>query len=365
MKNFNKALITTVTVLTLTACGGSDDNSVVDVTPETKTYGPLSTGSVSEPVFAYFDLDTMKVITLTEEAAALDTQWDVAFKRSGVYLNNASDTPVSAYFTGNNSEFFDAEGSAITDVFVNATPESELEDFTAVVASDIPEEEDVFVADVTNNVMDGFYVYDTATHQVTADKSHFYIINSDDTFTKVRASSLATDESGFSMAEITLSYTNQMVSDTEFIAEESTLVIDANATCAGFDGIYIDFDLGQTVAMGDNWDLNIPCNDSNTAANFNMNIADDAQAMQDFSNKYTAIDPAAINYYDFESNEYTVKAFDANPWNQYGVNGGHTLWSQYGVYLIKTATATYKFQMTSYYDNENVSGNISFRAESL
>ena len=109
MKNFNKALITTATILALTACGGSNESVPEEKVPETVTYGPLSTGSVSESVFAYFDLETMTELTLTEEEAASNTVWDIAFKRSSVYLNNASDTPVSAYFTGNNSDFFDSE----------------------------------------------------------------------------------------------------------------------------------------------------------------------------------------------------------------------------------------------------------------
>lgn len=364
MKNFNKALITTATILALTACGGSNESVPEEKVPETVTYGPLSTGSVSESVFAYFDLETMTELTLTEEEAASNTVWDIAFKRSGVYLNNASDTPVSAYFTGNNSDFFDADGNAVKDSFINATPESELEDFTIVTSDDIPTEEGAFVTDVTNNIIDGFYVYNTTTHQVTADDTHYFIIHSDDTFSKIRATALSSDESGYAMGEITLSYANQMSSDTEFGAEQA-LVIDTAATCAGFDGIYVDFDLGQTVAMGDNWDLSIPCNDNKTAAEFSMNIASDAKALQDFENSYDAMDLAAINYYNFQSNEYSVKAFDANPWYQYGVNGGHTLWSQYGVYLIQTESATYKFQITSYYDTENVSGNISFRAKAL
>lgn len=365
MKKYKK-LLSLAAVVALSACGGSSSSSSDDpiLEPSEPTiYGPLSTGSVSEPAFAYFDLETMTEVILTAEEAETDTTWDVAFKRSGVYLNNISTTPVSAYFTGNNAEFFDAEGNAVADEFINATPESELEDFTLVTAADIPADESLFVADITNNIMDGFYAYDSSTHQVTADDTHYYIVNSDTTFTKMRATSITQD--GFNMANITLSYANQTSADVEFATVESHLIIDAAATCAAYDGIYVDFELGQTVATGDDWDVSIPCNDENTAASFSMDIADDAQAMQDFDNYYTAIDPDAINYYDFQSNEYTVKAFDANPWYQYGVNGGHTLWSQYGVYLIKTATATYKLQITSYYNAENVSGNISFRAEML
>lgn len=363
MNNMNKLLTTATMALALTACNDSDDTAPVDQTPEVTTYGPLSTGSVSEPVFAYFDLETMSTVTLTDEEAATDTTWDIAFKRSGVYLNNASETPVSAYFTGKNADFFDADGNAVSESFVNATPETELENFTSVTADDIPADEAMFVADVTNNIINDWYNYDSTTHQVSAASDKYFIVNSDETLTKFSVSDLT--QAGFSLSDITISYANQTAADTAFATTTSTIEVNASEVCGGFGAVYLDFDLGQAVAEGDNWDVTLSCNSDNTGVNFAINIADDATAMQDFDNYYDAVDVAAINYYDFQNNEYTIKAFGANPWYQYGVNGGHTLWSQYGVYLIKTDTATYKLQITSYYDSENVSGNISFRAESL
>ena len=113
MNNKSLLLTTLLTSLTLTACGSSDssdpvietpDIPVVEVPEETVIYGPLSTGSVSEPSFAYFDLETMTQLTLTEEEAQTNTQWDIAFKRSDIYLSNVnSDTPVSVYKTDINS----------------------------------------------------------------------------------------------------------------------------------------------------------------------------------------------------------------------------------------------------------------------
>lgn len=361
MKNFNKTLISLATVLALTAC--DNDTVIEEPIDESPIYGPLSTGSVSEPVFAYFDLETMTEITLTEEEASSNTEWDIAFKRSGVYLNSANEAPVSAYFTNNNSEFFDEDGSVVAESFINATPETELEDFEAVTADDIPTDETMFVADVTSNIIDGWYNYDSTTHQVSAAADKFFIVNSDETLSKFSVTGLT--QAGFALSDITITYANQTSSDTEFATSTSEVTVNASEACAAYEGVYVDFDLGQTVAASDDWDISLACDDDNTGINFGIDIADDATAMQDFDNYYTSVAVDSIAYYDFESNQYTVKAFDANPWYQYGVNGGHTLWSQYGVYLIRTESATYKLQITSYYDEDNVSGNISFRAEAL
>jgi hypothetical protein len=361
----------------LTACGGGSSSSN-DTTPEpaptptptpkpTPTQGivsgPHSTGSVSEPVFVYYDLETKAVIELTTEQAATNTVWDVAFKRSGIFLNQHGENTVKAYATGNNSDFFDADGKAIAASFIAATAETELDDYLAIKTSDIPTDETKFVADVTSNIIEGFYDYNSTTHAVTAADTKYFIVNSDDAFSKFRATSITT--AGRGIGQITLQTAYQGSSDAAFAAEQE-LIIDAALTCSGdVTHVYIDFDTNQEVTIADAWDINFPCAADKTGADFTINIADDAQAMHDFDNNYDAIDPTAVAYYGLQKNSYSVKAFDGTPWYQYGVNGGHLLWSQFDVYLIKTPTSTHKLQMTSYYNADGVSGNISFRADEV
>lgn len=358
----------------LTACGGGSSSSK-DSTPtpeptpaptaptQGSISGPHSTGSVSEPVFVYYDLDDKAVIELTSEQAETNTVWDIAFKRSGVYLNQHSDNAVTAYATGNNSDFFDADGKAIAASFIAATAETELADYLAVKTSDIPTDETKFVADKTSNIIEGFYNYNMTTHVVTAADRNFFIANSDNAFTKFRATSITT--AGRGIGQITLQTAYQGSSDAAFAAEQE-LTIDAALTCSGdVTHVYVDFDTNQEVTAADNWDINFPCTADKTGANFTINIADDAQALHDFDNKYDAVDPTAVAYYGFKNNIYSVKAFDSTPWYQYGLNGGHLLWSQFDVYLIKTPTKTHKLQITSYYNADGVSGNISFRADEV
>lgn len=358
----------------LTACGGGGGSSQ-DTTPEpTPTpapsapeqgavSGPHSTGSVSEPSFVYYDLDTKAVIELTIEQAATNSVWDIAFKRSSIYLNQHSENTVKAYATGNNSDFFNADGSVIAASFIAANADTELADYLAVKTSDIPTDDTQFVGDVTSSILEGFYDYNVTTHVVTAAQSHYFIANSDNAFTKFRATDIVT--AGRGIAKITLQTAYQSSSDAAFAAEQ-TLVIDAALTCSGdVSHVYVDFDTNQEVTIADAWDINLPCAEDKTSADFTINIADDAQALQDFDNNYDAIDPTAVSFYGFQENSHTIKAFDSTPWYQYALNGGHLLWSQFDVYLIKTPTTTHKFQLTSYYDADGVSGNISFRADEV
>lgn len=356
----------------LTACGGSSTNETTakptpEPTPTAPTqgnvFGPYSTGSVSAPVFVYFDLDTQTVVELTTEQAATNAVWDIAFKRSGVYLNQHSDNTITAYATNNNSEFFDVDGKVIVDSFINASAETELADYLAINTSDIPTDEALFVGDVTSNIIDSFYDYNATTHVISVADSNYFIVNSDDAFTKFRATAITT--AGRGIGKITFQTAYQGASDAGFAAEQA-LTVDASLTCSGdVTHIYLDFDSNQEVTASDEWDINLPCAADKSGAEFTINIADDSKAMQDFDNNYTAIDPAAVAYYAFQTNSYTVKAFDNTPWYQYGVNGGHLLWSQFTVYLIKTPTKTHKLQMTSYYDEQGTSGNISFRADEV
>jgi hypothetical protein len=363
----------------LTACGGgssaSKTTTIEPITPEptpdttvsaptqAEIYGPYSTGSVSEPVFVYYDLDNKEVVELTVEQAKEDTTWDIAFKRSGVYLNQHSDNAVKAYSTSNNSDFFDTDGKAIVASFIAATAETELDDYLSIKTSEVPTDETMFVGDVTSNIIEGFYDYDSTTHVVSAAHTKYFIAISDDAFTKFRATNITT--SGMAIGQITLQTAYQSSSDAEF-SEEQELIIDAALTCSGdVTHVYVDFDTNQEVTLADAWDINFPCREDKTGTDFTINIADDAQAMHDFDNNYAAIDPTAVAYYGFQENSYSVKAFDGTPWYQYGVNGGHLLWSQFDVYLIETPTKTHKLQLTSYYDTEGVSGNISFRTDEV
>ena len=364
---FKLSLITLA--LTLAACGSSDDDKVVEekIITDTETteqinseYGPYTTGSTQAPQYAYFDLDTGKALTLTEQEAQDNTEWDIAFKRTGVYLNSHTDNSIAVNFTGNNTDFFDADGKAIVDKFVNATSESELEDYEAVAFASIPADESAFVGDVTEQILADFYNYDTTTHKVTAADDKYYIVQSDNSFSKYRVSELSQD--GRAMSAITLEIANQAEGATDFAAAQ-TLELDLAALCSLNDAVYIDLDTALEVTADDAYDLSLSCTEG--GANYALTLTEDATAIQDFTNVFTGIAPEAASHYGFQPNEYTVRAFDQNKWYAYNLQGGHKLWSQFGVYIIKTPTAHYKFQVLSYYDEQGNSGNYSFRADKL
>ncbi|QJR80657.1 hypothetical protein CA267_007615 [Alteromonas pelagimontana] len=357
----------------LTACGGSgSDSPATEPTPqigsdegtgnddntnpvvEGTIYGPYSTGSASEPATVYFDLDSGEVVDLSEAAAATDTQWDIAFRRTEVMVNTHQDTAVSVYFTGNNADFYDNAGEPIASSFLNATVDSELDDYLAVKAASIPAAEE-FITDSESEVIgDTFYNYDMSTHVVTAADDVYYVVASDENYTKFRITDIQTE--GRLLGELILGIAHQSSLDgaSEF-ADEVSLNLN---TVGCSEDIYVDFDTQQIVTAADGWDLSIPCGDG--AAEFALTIPDDATVLKTDIATFAGIDAEAAPYYGFSANQVTRYAFDNQQWYYYDTTS-HLLYSQFGVYLIKVGETTYKFQITSYYDDEGTSGNYSFR----
>lgn len=352
-------LLPATMAMLLTACGGSSNKTPEEeIITEGEIYGPYSTGSTSEPVTVYFDLDTQSTVELTDEEAATDTTWDIAFRRTKVWLNTAQETPVSVYFTGNNADFYDADGNPIADMFTTATADSELDDYTAITLADVPEA-DAFSSDEAAAVVGtSFYNYDMTTHVVTAADDVYYIVYSDSNYTKFRVTDIQT--TGREIGEITFEIAHQSVLDgqSEF-ATAQTLTLQTEA-CA--DDTYVDFDTQTTATEADEWDLMLTCGDAGAA--FSLTLVDDATVIKTDGQTYTGIDSAAAPYMGFTSDAYTEYAFDATPWYYYD-GSTHLLYSQFGVYLIQAGDVTYKFQITSYYDEAGTSGNYSFRADAI
>ncbi|GHF96400.1 HmuY family protein [Thalassotalea marina] len=356
--------------LLLAACGGGssskdDATPTSEPTPDPKPvvsqFGPFATGSSAAPKTVYFDLDNGEVVELTTEQAKENKEWDIAFQRTKVFLNQHADNTVLMHFTANNADFFDQDGKAIADKFTTANAETELEDYEVVTNDSIPSDESEFSGDTSNEILTGFYSYNSSTHQVSAASDNYYIVSSNDAYTKFSVTNLAGNSARL-MSDIELTYTRQTAADTEFVNEQ-TINLDLDMLCANAEQVYVSFEAAMEVTADDAYDLSIPCGEG--GAKFDINLHADAKAFQDFNNEHTNINPQAVRYYGFQSNEYSTAAFDQHKWYAYNLEGGHKLWSQYGVYIIKNANGHFKLQITSYYDADGNSGNYTFRANAL
>ena len=323
----------------------------------------LSTGSIAAPTFVYYDLETASTIELTETEAMSNDDWDIAFNRTDVYLNQYASTPVSLYFLNNVDAFYDDEGNPVLETFINATPSTELAAFENLVV-DIPEDA-VFKTDEVSNAISDFYIYDPVSHSTSANSDAYFVVSSDNALTKFYVTEIIQD--GFGFSSITFGTSYQAEGESLF-AQENLMSVDAS-TCT--DNLYVDFDTNLLVGIDDAWDIQIPCSDG--LADYEINIATDALVIAGNYENLEGIDDENFPFYDWSGNSAELLAIatygDSRSiygWGEYGVNGGHVFWPNYAAYVIQTGTTQYKFQVTNYYDSETgASGSYSIRYQQI
>lgn len=355
------SLVVTVAAI-LSACGGesggADNEKSESAITEVRN---LSTGTVAEPRTVYYDLDNAEIIDITDQQAETNQGWDIAFNRTKVFLNRFSDSPVAVYFTENTAGFYDSDGEAIVDRFTSATAETELDAFLSL-APVVPADEE-FNTDMAEAAISGWYNYNSDDHTTSADVQSFFLVNSDNGIAKFRVTELV--QNGFGMDSMILGASLQISGEEVFASEQ--LIPVSSADCS--DAAYVDLHLGMAVTATDDWDISIPCDDTGLLS-FTIDIADSRGAINDpLSTEADGIPSDNIQYMTWLPNLNVTRAFstygDENSpygWGNYGVNGGHLLWSNFATYIVKTATMNYKFQITSYYDSESdSSGSYSFR----
>ncbi len=344
----------------------SDGTNEVSDTVDVNVSGPtvvettnLATGTIAAPEFAYYDLETASELVLTEEEAATNAEWDIAFKRTDVYLNSTAATPVTLYFLDNVDEFYGEDNAVVVERFINATAETELAAFESI-STDISDDA-IFNTDEVENAISDFYIYNPINHTTSANTEAYFIVSSDDALTKFNVTELVQD--GFGLSSITFNTAYQADGESVF-AESETLAVDAT-TCT--EDLYIDFDSNTLVSDQDGWDIHMPCADG--LANYEINLADDAMALSVDYGDLDGINDANFPFYPWTENESEALAIVAHGddrsnygWGEYGVNGGHVIWPNFATYIIQTASGQYKFQITSYYDTDTgASGSYSIR----
>lgn len=329
-------------------------------------YGPLN----SATQFVYFDLDTKTDLELTDEEAKTNTDWEIAINRYTFHLSAVNaENPVSVYNFNNNADFYDDEG-AVTDAYLNSTPETELQEYLDVNYFDLPEDESVFLADVAGTAFNGeWYNYNTTTHAVTANTDTSYILKAGGghgqaaTYTGFGVSGLTMDASGFAMADITFKYAYGLSSEVS-MDNAVELVVDSSV-CTDAEMAYVSFASGATVTAEEDHDIVLTCADG--SIDLSLAAADGKAVFYDEDGTFS-IDGAA--YYTYYENEYVIPALsEVSPGNYgafaYAIGGGHLMWSDFNVYIIKNVDKYYKIQVTSYYNEENTSGHISLRADEI
>lgn len=345
--------------------GGGGSNETISLLIDA-TAGGVSAGP-EDPAnkYTYLDLSAGEVVDLTDAQAQDSTNWDIGFKRSTVILNGGVSGPgsVSGFFTGNNSEAYDANGDAIFDWFASATADSELEDFEIITSSDVPldgegnPDASVFTSDVPSLVIvgdgtaEGWWLYDFTTHTVSANPDNWWIVKSDtgEAYIKFHVTDItygATEQIFY----ITVESVIQNAGETSFTTPHTgTFEIPE-----GGGSVYFDYETLAPVTSSAGWDLRVGYDPATRLFSMYTNGglsgpgAGGAFPIGNEPDAFTnGADPSQIPFYFTDS---AGGIFIDSIWYAYNLTGNdHQIWPNYRVYLIQSEGEIYKLQIQSYY----------------
>lgn len=323
------------------ACTDSDPSGPDENGPET-----LTVDASSDWALVAFDGEEANSVTVADPA--MSDAWDMGFFATSVMLNGGAAGPagVVGHCLCQNASASDAD-------VLGMTPESELSDFEAVSAADIPTAEDAWTGDALAPAMDGWYSYNPSTHTVSADSSQAWKVRtaSGDGYAKFRVTGIA-DATQQHAGEVTFEYAVQSSAGAAFEATQT----DTADVSAG--PVYFDLETGSVVVETDAWDLQFE--GWHIRVNGGVSGSGEVGAVlagESFGDITDASDVPGQVY----AGDAFGGVFDAQPWYRYNLDGNHQIWPTFDVYLIRRGDAVYKVQLTSYYGPTGDSRQITFR----
>lgn len=349
--------------LALTACGGDSDNSNTEIDKSPDAGGiataiqltiDASAGGSGAPItdpankFSYFSFATGAVVELQDSEAEASNAWDIAFKRNKIIVNSNS---AKAALIANQDEFYDEVGKAVPASFINATADSEAQEFIDVNAEGITGA--VFKADTPKPALGSdWYNYNRTTHAISANVDNFYLLQNaeQDNVSIFNVKDIATAPSGRSAA----SYTVQFFNNEAATGEDFSFPVTGIEFIADFSSdtsICYDLDTQaqlDCVSNEDVWDVRF---DSSFDIWLNGGIHGNGGAATTVPASFadTSAKTEVLSYElasDTMSGTFTDSA---SIWWAYGVNGGHNIWSNFRVYAVESNDEHYKMRILSYY----------------
>ncbi|MCZ2721285.1 HmuY family protein [Marinomonas sp. 15G1-11] len=370
--------------IVLVACGGgSDGDNGTTTDPETH---PSSLSQIIDASdyteFTYFNLNTNNVVELTEEEAKASTDWHIGFRRSSIILNGGtSGGGQVAGALAVSQEGFYQNGEADPNVFLNASPEAELEHLTADIdLSSLSYQTDTFSyaitgsGEISGTTLDmGWYNYDFTTHAISANTNNMWLLKSaaGDSYARFSTQTL---EYGDAL-KVTFVFDVQTAGTNQFV--DNNAVFTASIPNTGGKACF-DFDNSRNVDCETNtdWDVQLVLQGRDFILKTNSGPSGEGSggAFGPFlttekttyvSGTTTSAGTDISRHYLSDSNE---GIFSEQSWYAYNLSNGHKLWPNYRVYVIDTdqtdaLSPQYKLQITNYYSDTGVSGypNIRFQ----
>lgn len=288
-------------------------------------------------------------VTVSDRTTSLT--WDIAFNATRVMLNGGAAGPgdVRGYCLCQNAGATDAQVQVMT-------PENQRAAFDAVSAASIPTDADAWETDVLDPAIADWYAYDLATHTVTADPTRTWQVRgagASPEYAKLRVIDIA--DGTRTGARVTIEFAVQPSAGAAFDTVQRVVLDGRTAP------VYFDF---ATASESDasNWDIVL--DGFQIRINGGVSGSGNAGAVLAQETFDALTDASSAPPQVYRGDAYGG-AFAAHPWYRYNLDGFHTIFPTFDVYLIDTGERVYKLQVVGYYDIGGNDRQVSFRYEPL
>ena len=338
-----RALLPIAAVAVLAACN-EDEITNPDNTTPTQT---ITTDSAGTWVFLRLDDEAQKVTVPTPTAS---TGWHMGFNGTSVMLNGGAAGPggVSGYCICQNA-------TATNEQIAAMTPATELADFEAVTAEDIPAAEE-FITDDLNPAIFGWYNGTPGT-SATVNAGQTFLISQGSggsrLLGKFHVLSIASP-TATSPGTVTIEWGMQSTPGGAFTIDTAVLATDTGV-------VHVDLNANAAASASD-WDLKIDgwmiqLNSGASGTGTWKALSAEGTPFATITKEFAAGPPEQT----FKTDVFSG-VFASNRWYKYNITGtDNQIWPTYNVYLLSIGAEVYKVQLISYYNTGGSSRFITVR----
>ncbi len=345
--------LATGSALLLSGCGGDDGDSSNGNT-DSNSFSSLKINAASYTDWQYVNLSRGELVNLTAEQAGNSTDWHIALRRTEVKINGG----VSGSGNGKGAlaatpdGFYDMEGNAVASVFTNADADIQAQALSAEYnLADL-----TFKADSYVPAIQDWYIYNPASHQISANSANGWLLRHADgtTYSKFVLDAV-------SYSEIIVRYETQATDTTQFAGSEKTLTA---AVADDSTELCLDFDAQATVDCSSaDWDLRYEINLDVRAINLwsNGGVYGDGNGavfgaiavaeLADYTSATMVNSTSIAAHYRADS---ASSIFSDSSWYAYNLSGAHKLWPNFRTYIVDADSNTensekFAVQISNYY----------------
>lgn len=298
--------------------------------------------------YGFLNLAEGEIVEIEDPATS--TAWDLALFATTVTLNGGEAGPAGVV-----AHCICQNAGATNEQVLAMTPESELADFEAIDAGDIPSASSAWSADVLTPAIREWAVGTGATAAPAAGTFWKIRLADGTSFAKLRITSIE-NATATHAGDVTIEFAVQPTAAAPF-GEVKSLTFDVAAG-----PISVDLNTGATVQSAD-WDVRF----EGWVIRVNSGISGSGEAGaaapeegETFATLTTAVTAAQA----YAADRY-AGVFGSSPWYRYNLTGQHRVHPTFDVYLVRRGDNVYKVQLTGYYGPAGQARQIGLRYEQI